>query len=156
MRQATLVALALTGTASAADLPGTVWKYIQGKVQQKPMMELNMFGLVARLWMAPAGLQAQAADLAYLPDTSTNHWAFTLTSPRLKTADYVGTHRLTLLGKTGKTRELNVYSIDAGLFRGLLAVDGVAVSEKGKRSPVVVVLTREFASTEEDLNRFVQ
>ncbi|GAA5511990.1 hypothetical protein Dcar01_00704 [Deinococcus carri] len=146
--------LVLLGTASAADLSGTVWKYIQGKVQQKPMMDLNMFGIVARLWLNPAGLQAQSADLAYMPDASTNHWAFTVTLPRLKTSDYLGTSRLTPLGKAGKTQELNVYRIDAGLFKGLLAVDGIAVSEKGRRAPVVMLVTREYAAMDDDLFAF--
>lgn len=152
--QAGLLALALTGAASAADLSGTVWNYVQGKASQKPLVDERPGGMVVRAWDAPAGLQAQNAAFMYMPDLSTDHWMFMLMNPRARAADYLGTSRLQPLGKAGKQDLLTVSRVTAGPFQGLLVMEGQVPAQGGGRDRVLMLLTKQFAAVDPATARY--
>ncbi|MFC6590828.1 hypothetical protein ACFP81_01445 [Deinococcus lacus] len=146
-----LGATLILGSAQAADLSGPLWKYIQGKAAQQPMLDHGEDDTYLRIWSQPAGLSAEMAMFIYMPKESTNHWLMILADPKLPSTDYLGTRSVRKVEtQTDAESSINVWKVEGGQFRGLFMLDGWIKADDGQRIRMFALTTPQVMAEGDD------
>ena len=145
-----LTALLLLSSARAADLTPRIAEFLLNKVP--PSREnTRSAGVQGRVWNKPAGLQAERLIFIFAYGISQDHWALIFQNPRAPLADYLGSNKLTLLGRLSKPTPITIYRIDGGRFQGYFAEDGI---DSGQH--LLELFTPRMAAMTPELARYLK
>ncbi|PNY82535.1 hypothetical protein [Deinococcus koreensis] len=142
-------ALALLGSASAADYSKTLWSYVTGSVKATPLMESRVMGqIVIKIWAMPPGLPVEGIEVIYMPKVNQAHWAVKVTNPQVKANVMLGAQQLTfvkIMTDPKRTdQKMNVFRVGDGMFRNMYLAEGTLTDRSGTSARLLMLLTPQM------------